>query len=656
MLSFLGLTFLLTSCLEPGEITTAVPSIVEIQPTSGAVGDEIIITGNNFGTTVSDNTVQFNGVLAELKSAAKNTLIVTVPAEATTGKILITVDELAVVSGFDFTITEIQPEAPIISSFEPAMGQAGDKVIITGQNFSETLEENNVTFGELTATITEVSATSIVVTVPADVKTGKLVVEVNGFTTMSASDFVVLVEPAITSFEPNIGAVGTVVMITGTNFSQEVSENEVRFNDVLAEISSATATSIAVTVPEGATTGKIEVKANGLSSTSASDFTVVEQVAINSINPAFGVVGTEVTIEGENFSSIASENLVKFNGAEAEVISASSETITVLVPLQATSGRVSVIVNENTVDSSVDFEVLVPSINSITPLFAVTGDDLTISGENFSLDPQSNVVSINGVEAEVTAAASDRLTVTVPQGSGIGKVSVAIGPQMVESSSNFEYQVDIPKEGLVAFYPFDENSNDESGNDLHGVANGATLAIDRFGNANQAYSFDGTDDYIDMGNPTELQISGKITVGLWTRSSSFVNSRILVSKTDRVDGYIFDTGELGDGSQGYSVFVYSSTETGTNFARLSDDYVADEWTFLAFTLDDANITFYQNGVETFSYNKAPPVTNGTTGNFQIGGGDNHFFYTGDIDDVTVYNRALSSEEIVQLFNQNVTKN
>ena len=54
-------------------------------------------------------------------------------------------------------------------------------------------------------------------------------------------------------------------------------------------------------------------------------------------------------------------------------------------------------------------------------------------------------------------------------------------------------------EGLVAYYPFNGNANDESGNGHHGTVNGATLAEDRFGEDNRSYSFDGENDYINQG-------------------------------------------------------------------------------------------------------------------------------------------------------------
>ena len=52
-------------------------------------------------------------------------------------------------------------------------------------------------------------------------------------------------------------------------------------------------------------------------------------------------------------------------------------------------------------------------------------------------------------------------------------------------------------QGLIAYYPFNGNANDESGNGLDGTVNGASLTLDRHGNANSAFDFDGEDDWID---------------------------------------------------------------------------------------------------------------------------------------------------------------
>ncbi len=59
--------------------------------------------------------------------------------------------------------------------------------------------------------------------------------------------------------------------------------------------------------------------------------------------------------------------------------------------------------------------------------------------------------------------------------------------------------------GLVAFYPFNSNANDESGNNNHGVVNGPILTTDRNGNDSSAFEFDGTSNYISVANSPSLQ-------------------------------------------------------------------------------------------------------------------------------------------------------
>ncbi len=82
----------------------------------------------------------------------------------------------------------------------------------------------------------------------------------------------------------------------------------------------------------------------------------------------------------------------------------------------------------------------------------------------------------------------------------------------------------------MAYYPFNGNADDESGNENHGTVYGATLTEDRFGNADSAYYFDGTNDYIEIPsvNPTSA-----ITVSAWVKSvssSSYSGHWQIVSK------------------------------------------------------------------------------------------------------------------------------
>ena len=62
----------------------------------------------------------------------------------------------------------------------------------------------------------------------------------------------------------------------------------------------------------------------------------------------------------------------------------------------------------------------------------------------------------------------------------------------------------VPSNGLVGWWPFTGNANDLSGFGNNGTVNGATLTTDRFGNANQAYSFNGVSDFIDLGINSQI--------------------------------------------------------------------------------------------------------------------------------------------------------
>jgi len=69
--------------------------------------------------------------------------------------------------------------------------------------------------------------------------------------------------------------------------------------------------------------------------------------------------------------------------------------------------------------------------------------------------------------------------------------------------------------GLVAYYPFDGNANDESENWNNGKVHGATLTTDRFGNEKSSYYFDGKNDYIEIYSSGEIVSQNNITFSAW---------------------------------------------------------------------------------------------------------------------------------------------
>jgi large repetitive protein len=122
---------------------------------------------------------------------------------------------------------------------------------------------------------------------------------------------------SIIDFQPKSGPIGTVVTIQGTGFSTMPANNAVTFNGMAATVTSATATSLVVPVPAGATTGTIGVTVGAGSTTSGGPFTVTSTngvTTITSLTPAIGLPGDSITINGTNFDPVPTNNKVTFYG------------------------------------------------------------------------------------------------------------------------------------------------------------------------------------------------------------------------------------------------------------------------------------------------------------------------------------------------------
>ncbi len=145
-------------------------------------------------------------------------------------------------------------------------------------------------------------------------------------------------------------------------------------------------------------------------------------------------------------------------------------------------------------------------------------------------------------------------------------------------------------DGLVTYYPFNGNANDESGNGNHGTVFGATLTQDRFGASNSAYSFDGN-DFIKAS--ASILPSTERTASLWF-------------KADRVDNHLCQLGYGGGGvgPPGTSWFMcgnpssfHMSSHWGSNAIEFfNNDGSVGEWFHFAVTTDSNGTKLYVNGL------------------------------------------------------------
>ncbi len=170
------------------------------------------------------------------------------------------------------------------------------------------------------------------------------------------------------------------------------------------------------------------------------DDSLTASPSITDFSPTEGAEGTTVTINGINFSTVTSENVVKFNGTAATVTAATTTTLTTAVPAGATTDKITVEVGSQTATSANNFKVLaMPAITSFSPMEGTEGTTVTISGTNFSAVMSENAVKFNGTAANVTAATATALTVTAPAGATTGKITVQVGTQTAIASNDFAY-------------------------------------------------------------------------------------------------------------------------------------------------------------------------------------------------------------------------
>src|SRR5260221_1194400 len=151
--------------------------------------------------------------------------------------------------------------------------------------------------------------------------------------------------PSISTLSLTQGPVGAKITISGSNFGAPQGSSTVTFNNTTAASTNWSASSIDVTVPSGATTGNVVVPVGGVASNGL-NFTVTPPPNITSISPISGPIGAMVTITGTNFGPTVGtiSSFVTFNGTQGRSTNWSDTSITIPVPVVATTGNVVVTV------------------------------------------------------------------------------------------------------------------------------------------------------------------------------------------------------------------------------------------------------------------------------------------------------------------------
>ena len=205
-------------------------------------------------------------------------------------------------------------------------------------------------------------------------------------------------------------------------------------------------------------------------------------------------------------------------------------------------------------------------------------------------------------------------------------------------------------EGLVGYWSFDDPVNpgrDDSGNGNDGTVQGATWTSGKFGGA---LSFDGANDYVSVPHDAALDITGDITISAWICLMQGGSYQAIVTKC------------VGGGGQNNPFDFRTTWHAEPDLAFVRADAAAHErvygtvripaeqWRHVLVRVEDNVPDFYVNGNITVKYADTTfaRTPTGNAAPVLIGRRDDGLYFNGLIDEVRIYNRALSDSEIMAL--------
>lgn len=223
------------------------------------------------------------------------------------------------------------------------------------------------------------------------------------------------------------------------------------------------------------------------------------------------------------------------------------------------------------------------------------------------------------------------------------------------------------KKGLVAYYPFEGSAHDASGYGNHGGVYGATLTADRFGRSNSAYSFDGNNDCILASDSDSLDIQNSISLLAWVKTDGIHRKGcgMIVAKhfTNNKRSYaLYDVDDAYNrwGWKGKGPLLDLCKPNNDCYYAKSNKQVGNGWNFVTGTYDKSSgkMKFYINAVLVSQNTVGWLDLMQTSVPLSIGcyllsdnGSKRRMFFNGRIDDVRIYNRAITPQEIRSLYYQ-----
>ncbi|WP_233202955.1 IPT/TIG domain-containing protein [Chitinimonas sp. BJB300] len=306
----------------------------------------------------------------------------------------------------------------VISDVSPRSAVPGATLTVTGVGMSK------VTLARLAgvdASFTVVSDTVLKVVVPSTTNTGILALSASSGTasaSTSTSFSIVVEQPSVGGISPASVVPGLTITITGSFLDQVAS---VQLGTLTLPISSQSATQLVVTVPTNALTGTpVLITKSGVSITSQVGVVILTPLAVASLSPVEGLVGTDITLVGAGLDRVKQ---VLFGSVPGTLGNKQFGQLVVSVPTNASlvSGTLTLVADDSSLTTTQTFRVA-PRIvaSSFSPQFGLAGTVVTITGTGFS---EVTSLSLSGVAQTIAAGRTDTsLSFTVQPSATTGSI------------------------------------------------------------------------------------------------------------------------------------------------------------------------------------------------------------------------------------------
>lgn len=359
---------------------------------------------------------------------------------------------------------------------------------------------------------------------------------------------------------------------------------------------------------------------------------------VNVAAPLYQVGNGDVTISAwANTSTIASGNVDIFglgdNAATTSEIRLQRQANKFGAYINSTTASGQQLVGVTTISTDVWYHVVLVKSSNVFTLYlnSVADNDITWTGG-----------ALNGDGGNIGAywgGGSNQFEGKISQ---LSIFDYALSQEQITYLYNLNNPMAITGKKPVGYYAIGDNSNPER---AEGYPN---LSVD-----GSAFDFDGTDDYINCGNDTSLQITGDLTLSSWFNSSySGGDNQRIISKDDNVNRCYMT--QL-DGSGNANFYIWSGN-SGKAAVSTGTDYRDGNWHHIVGVFDPnasaaQRLAIYIDGVNVGYGNTSVTTIDNDTVDLEIGRKqDNTLFFNGDLSNAQVFNTALSSTEVATLYN------